>query len=206
MTTKMQLPGPEPERLWEEIRELKKRNRLLVILCSAALLFTWIGMGLLLSGLISRNVGVIKAREFIVVGQDGVVRARLSANQDTSGLTLSGGGKSRATLTVGNGEPNLVMTDSDGEVRVHVGYWPTLKTARLALSAQEGAVEFGVSPLGTEIDLKDARGDSHASLSYMRLGPSLSLGDEQVEDQGIMTGNGIGFWTDKGTMIWHAGR
>ena len=80
------------------------------------------------------------------------------------------------------------------------------KSAMLSLEGEQETAELSVTRLGRRVDLRDELGISHATLASIKLGPALTLGDPQIEDNASMTGNGIGFWTKGGKVIYAAGR
>jgi hypothetical protein len=146
--------APTMEALAQRLEKVEQQNRRLrgagiavVVLAAAGLLM----------GQAMPRAQTVEAREFILRGAEGKVRADLVAFKDGLALTLlDESGKSRATLAVDKPGPRLSLYDENGKPR-----------ARLAVYED-----------GPALILLDENGMFRVSLLVRKAGPMLLLHDE----------------------------
>lgn len=198
----MSTTQPDFEALLTRMNALEELNRKMRLFGSLAFLVLTAVLGSSLGYLALR--GTVRADEFVVEDLHGKVRATLGPD----GLRITGDDAVSNIRLIATGKDELLlMTDAGGKGRIYLDSSRDLKSTWLSLTAEGGAVGLRVDRDGKRVDLQDESSSPQASLTYVnRMGPALTLGDERVQDQAIMTGNGIEFWDVSRKLIWAAGR
>ena len=174
------------DKLEKELARAKRRNRRLLAalgLAAGAFALVWIVAGTA-NRAEAQGSGVptaIRANAFVLVDENGKMRARLSVNKNGVALALlNRNGIPGAALTVVKGAPGLTLYDEN---------------------AKGGAV-LAVGKDGPGLTLFDENGKADATLAVLKGEPGLSLLDEKGKDRAVLAvgkdGPGLALFDENG--------
>lgn len=134
----------------------------------------------------NQRPGAVKATAFILVDDDGNIKAQLGMNPGGPALTLNdSNGEVRAMLGVSDAARGLVVTDSNG---MHA--W------------------LGVSDESRGLAVTDSKGIIRASIHISDDGPSISLNDINGAPRALFLGTDadaiLALFDSKGQATWQA--
>jgi hypothetical protein len=163
------------EKLERELRVEKRRNRWLLVVVGLA------AVGVVLAWTLAnttptaqaQGAKVIRANQFVLEDENGMIRATLIASKDGPGLAMfDQNGKNRVQLDMDKDGPALVMRDENGKNRI--GLAATTEGPSVTMFDQngKGRIILAASPVGPALRMFDQNGKDRATLGVMDKGGS----------------------------------